>query len=149
MGQSRPYHRHLFPFVLALTLTRRVPMDSVSVYGGHGKTVQLCVLRGSPQNAYPRSQSLIWLTCSRPVNANELERLKKRFMKLDACVRVSSVPPTPCISLYAFTHGPTIHTQIRRLCHSTPTNAVTVPDRSTATSSCRFRRSQTTRSHRE
>ena len=58
-------------------------MYSITIHGGHGEAVQLYVLmclvvsRSSVNLPSPRA--------SRAVNASELERLKKRFMKLDRC----------------------------------------------------------------
>jgi len=91
-----------FPCVTMLQLTVMSPLrvSSIAVYGRHGEAIQLCV------DAISHS-FLSWSTntvssCSVcAVNASELERLKKRFMKLDRChSRPSPHPaalcPLPC-----------------------------------------------------
>lgn len=55
------------------------PPCSVSVYGGHAEAVQLCVQKPCALMRGPYGMPI------RAVNASELERLKKRFMKLDRC----------------------------------------------------------------
>jgi hypothetical protein len=91
MGQSRSYHSALSG-CSKLTVMPALRVSSVAVYGGHGEAVKLCV------DAFSHSSSLLstntvssCLMCA--VNAHELERLKKRFMKLDRCH--SSPSPHP------------------------------------------------------
>jgi hypothetical protein len=81
--------------MLQLTVISPLRVSSVAVYGRHGEAVKLCV------DAISHSSSLLstntvssCLMCA--VNANELERLKKRFMKLDRCH--SSPSPYPAAS---------------------------------------------------
>jgi hypothetical protein len=63
---------------------------SITVHGGHGEAVQLYVVDACI--SHPSSDSYLVRLCV--VNANELERLKKRFMKLDRYVR-HTIPECP------------------------------------------------------
>ena len=64
--------------------------SSITVYGRHGEAVQLCV-RLVVSHTLPVPDRLhralrVCYVCCGAVNASELERLKKRFMKLDRCL---------------------------------------------------------------
>ena len=69
---------------LQLTVMPALRVSSVAVYGGHGEAVKLCVDAISHSSPLLSTNTVSsCLMCA--VNANELERLKKRFMKLDRC----------------------------------------------------------------
>jgi len=70
--------------MLQLTVMSPLRVSSVAVYGRHGEAVKLCVDAISHSSPLLSTNAVSsCLMCA--VNANELERLKKRFMKLDRC----------------------------------------------------------------
>ena len=83
MGQSRT----LFQLCNSYCVADYCINCSISVYGGYGEAIQLCVFNDL-RLFLPAIVSLCVIHTI-PVNANELERLKKRFMKLDRYVTIT------------------------------------------------------------